>query len=481
MLVSKIFAGIDVQTNALSPDTDIPAITCDSRKAEQGGILVCITGTAVDGHDFAAKAIENGVAAVVVERDLGLPRQIIVSSTRLAWAQMSANWFSHPADKLHLIGITGTNGKTTTACLIKSILTDAGYKVGLVGTIQNMIGERVLPAARTTPDPYDLQSLFALMVAEGCDYCVMEVSSHALDQDRVAGCTFDAAVFSNLTQDHLDYHGTMENYMLAKKRLFSMCRVAILNADDKWSEQLSNGLTCPIMWYSTEKDTADFTAKNIRYRPDGVRFELVHDTDIDRIHLHIPGHFSVYNGMAAAACAIAIGIPFDKTVASLCAAQGVKGRAEIVPTGKDFTVVIDYAHTPDGLENICQTLKDCCKGRLITVFGCGGDRDRTKRPQMGEIAARIADIAVVTSDNPRTENPAAIIEDILGGMQKSKKPLHVIENRIEAIHFAIHLAQPDDTVLLAGKGHETYQILKDGVIHLDEREVVAEALATLNS
>ena len=480
MLLCKLFAGMDVSLQAFAPTTTVSAITCDSRKVEPGAVFVCINGTAVDGHRFAADAVEAGVAAVVVERDMGLPRQILVPSARLAWAQLSANWFGHPADRLHLVGVTGTNGKTTTVCLLKAILEAAGHTVGLIGTIQNMIGDRVLPAARTTPDTYELQSLFALMVAEGCDYCVMEVASHALDQERVAGCTFDAAVFTNLTQDHLDYHGTMENYLAAKKRLFTISRHAIVNSDDAWAKSLCEGLTCPVVRYSITDDTAAFTAKNICYQPDGVRFELVADTRINRIHLHIPGRFSVYNGMAAAACAITLGVPLELVAETLSHATGVKGRAEIVPTGRDFTVVIDYAHTPDGLDNICQTLKECCPGRLITVFGCGGDRDRTKRPKMGAIAARLSDVAVVTSDNPRTENPTAIIEEILSGMQNSKTPIQVIENRIEAIHWAIQHARAGDTVLLAGKGHETYQILATGTIHLDEREVVADALGTLS-
>lgn len=477
MKLSDVLQGIQIIGNTLPLDTEITSITCDSRKVEAGTLFVCISGTAVDGHAFAADALEKGAAGIVAERDLGLPAQILVPASRPAWAQLSANWFGHPADKLHLVGVTGTNGKTTTVCLLKSILEAAGHKVGLLGTIQNMIGDRVIPTSHTTPDTYEMQSLFALMVAEGCEYCVMEVSSHALDQDRVGGCTFDAAVFTNLTQDHLDYHVTMENYMHAKKKLFSISKCGIINADDPWAEKLSEGLTCPLAFYSAKQNDAAFVAKNICHKPDGVRFELIGDDRIGRVHLHIPGQFSVYNGMAAAACAVSLGIPFDTVVDALSAAAGVKGRAEIVPTGRDFTVVIDYAHTPDGLKNICQTMKECCAGRLITVFGCGGDRDRTKRPKMGAIAAEWSDVAVVTSDNPRSEEPAAIIQDVLEGMQQSKTPIQVIENRIDAIHWAIANARAGDTVLLAGKGHETYQILSTGVIHLDEREIVADALA----
>lgn len=466
-----------MHTGAAVTGTDeVAGITCDSRKVKPGWVFVCICGTASDGHAFAEKALADGALAVVVQRDLGLEHQILVESTRHAWAMMCANWFGWPSRQLHLLGITGTNGKTSVTYMLKSVLESCGYKVGLVGTIQNMIGERVLPSGHTTPDPYDLQSMFSLMVAEGCQYAVMEVSSHALDQGRVDGCHFDAAVFTNLTQDHLDYHGTMENYLAAKKKLFTMCDRGVVNWDDPASARIREGVDCPFVTFSATQDAADYTARNIHKRPDGVDFELVGTGDIDRVRLPIPGDFSVYNAMAAAACALAIGLPFDKVVAALCSCKGVKGRAEIVPTGRDFTIVIDYAHTPDGLLNICRTLKECAAGRLVVLFGCGGDRDRGKRPKMGAIAAQYADFCVVTSDNPRTEEPGAIIDEIVAGMPKDAA-YTVVENRVEAIHWAIDHAQPGDTILLAGKGHETYQVLKSGLIHLDEREVIADALA----
>lgn len=465
------YTGADV-----SIQETVAGITCDSRKVKPGWVFVCICGTASDGHAFAEKALEAGAVAVVVQRDLGLSQQILVESTRHAWAMMCANWFGWPSRQLHLIGITGTNGKTTVSYMLKAVLEYCGYKTGLVGTIQNLIGDRVLPSGHTTPDPYDLQSMFSLMVAEGCRYAVMEVSSHALDQGRVDGCHFDAAVFTNLTQDHLDYHKTMDNYLAAKKRLFTMCDKAIVNLDDPFVDRLREGLSCPVTSYSVGRDEADYTARNIHKRPDGVDFELVGTGQIDRVRLPIPGSFSVYNAMAAAACSLAIDLPFDKIVAALSACSGVKGRAEIVPTGRDFTIVIDYAHTPDGLLNICRTLKECAAGRLVVLFGCGGDRDKGKRPKMGAIAASYADFCVVTSDNPRTEEPHAIINDILAGMPKTAA-YTVVENRVEAICWAIEHAQPGDTILLAGKGHETYQVLKDGLIHLDEREVIADALA----
>ena len=477
MKLKDLLKNTGLQSEVMPADTEITAITCDSRRVEPGCLFVCIPGTAVDGHRFAADAEQAGAAAIVVERDLGLRTQLMTDCSRRTWAEICANWFGRPAEKLHMIGVTGTNGKTTTTTLIKSMLEYAGHKVGLIGTIQNLIGDRPLPAAHTTPDSYDLQSLLALMVMEGCDYCVMEVSSHALDQQRVAGCTFDIGVFTNLTQDHLDYHKTMENYMEAKKRLFSMCRIGIVNADDPWASRITDGVPCAIQTFSVENDEADHVARNLRQKADGVDFELFGTGRIGRVKLGIPGRFSVYNGLAAAATCFAAGMPFEQVVESLSAAKGVKGRAEVVPTDRDFTVIIDFAHTPDGLDNICSTLKETVSGRLVTLFGCGGDRDKGKRPKMAAMAAKWSDFLIVTSDNPRTEEPHAIIEDILVGLEGSTTPYTVIDNRVEAIRWAIANAQPGDTILLAGKGHETQQILKNETIHLDEREIVAEALS----
>ncbi len=480
MKLIELLRGTGIVLQTIDGNREITGITCDSRRIEKDGLFVCIAGTAMDGHRFAAEAEKAGAAAILVQRDLGLRTQLMVADTRRAWAQLCANWFGNPAEKLHLIGVTGTNGKTTTTSLIKSMLEYAGHKVGLIGTVQNMIGERVLPAGHTTPDSYDMQSMFQLMVAEGCDYCVMEISSHALDQQRAAGCVFDVGAFINLTQDHLDYHGTMENYMAAKKKLFSMAKVGVFNIDDRWAQPMMEGVPCETLTFAVKDSAADFVAHNIRYRADGVSFELVGTGAIGRVKLAIPGQFSVYNGLTAATVCLALGMPFTQVVAALSAAVGVKGRAEVVPTGRDFTVVIDYAHTPDGLDNICRTLKECCAGRLVTLFGCGGDRDKTKRPQMGKIAADLSDFVLVTSDNPRTEDPTAIIADILVGLEGTKTPYKVMENRVEAIHWTIAHAQAGDTILLAGKGHETYQILRSGTIHLDEREVVAEALGGLS-
>lgn len=458
--------------------TEIGGITCDSRQVKQGFAFVCIKGAKSDGHDFAEKALENGAAVVIAERDLGLSNQIVVPDTHAAYADMCAKWFGNPADSLKLLGVTGTNGKTSVTYMMKKILEKAGHKVGLIGTIQNMIGDEIIAAHNTTPNAYELNSLFALMKAKGCTYVIMEVSSHALDQSRVYRLDFEAAMFTNLTQDHLDYHITMENYLAAKKKLFHMCKTAVINSDDPYSGELMKGLDCKIATYSLG-DSSTYSAKGVNYRPASVEYEFVSDSEIGHIKVNTGGKFTVYNSLCATACAVEIGIPLATAASALNELHGVKGRAESVPTGRDFTVIIDYAHTPDGLKNILSTFRECKKNRLIAVFGCGGDRDKTKRPIMGNIAAHFSDYAIVTSDNPRTENPSAIIEDILEGMKGATIPVKVIENRTEAIKFAVSIARKDDIIVLAGKGHETYQILNTGTIHLDEREVVAEALEEL--
>ncbi|MBQ3817097.1 MAG: UDP-N-acetylmuramoyl-L-alanyl-D-glutamate--2,6-diaminopimelate ligase [Clostridia bacterium] len=458
---------------------DVKGITCDSREVKEGYVFVCINGTACDGHIFAAKAIESGAAVIISERDLGIENQIIVEDTRTAYSAMCANWFDNPAKSLKLIGVTGTNGKTSVTYMLKQIIETAGYKVGLIGTIQNMIGDEIVASHNTTPNAYELNSLFALMKAKGCTYAIMEVSSHALHQDRVYNLDFEIGIFTNLTQDHLDYHKTMENYLAAKKKLFYMCKTAVINADDEYAPELMKGLDCRIVTYSLGNNST-YSAKGINYKPASVDYELVSNNMINHISVKTGGKFTVYNSMCAAVAALEAGIPIDAVTKGISSLKGVKGRAESVPTGRNYTIIIDYAHTPDGLKNILSTFKECEKNRLIVLFGCGGDRDKTKRPIMGNIAAHNSDFAIVTSDNPRTEDPQAIIDDILVGMEDTKTPYKVIPNRIEAIKFAVSIAKENDIIVLAGKGHETYQILKEGTIHLDEREVVAEALSELN-
>lgn len=456
----------------------ITGITSDSREIKDGYAFVCIKGVADDGHKYAFDAASKGAAVVITERKMNVDNELVVSDTRELYANMCAKWFGNPADSLKLIGVTGTNGKTSITYMLKSILEHLGFKVGLIGTIQNMIGDEIIETKNTTPGVYELNRLFAQMKDKCCQYVVMEVSSHALDQKRVYNLTFDAAIFTNLTQDHLDYHITMENYLAAKKRLFSMCKTAIVNSDDEYCEKLIEGLDCKVVSYSLSDDST-YSAKAIKYSPTSVEYELVSNNILNHIKFNTGGKFSVYNSMCAAVTAIELGLPIGKISEAIESIKGIKGRAESVPTGRDFSVIIDYAHTPDGLKNILKTFRDCEKNRVIALFGCGGDRDKTKRPIMGSIAVRYADYVIVTSDNPRSEDPDEIIKDILVGADGTKTPVKVITNRIDAIKYAISIAQPKDIVVLAGKGHETYQILNTGTIHLDEREVVFEALSEL--
>ena len=458
---------------------EITGITCNSLNVREGFAFVCINGTKTDGHKYAAQAVESGAAVIIAEKDTGVENQIIVDDTHKAFFDISAAWFGHPADKMKIVGVTGTNGKTSVTYMIKNILEKAGYKTGIIGTIQNMIGKDSIPSKNTTPDAYELNSLFSLMEKSGCQYVIMEVSSHALDQKRVCDITFEAAMFTNLTQDHLDYHITMENYFAAKKKLFQMCKTAIINIDDEYGKRLVAETDCKCITYSAKTDSATFTARDVKYFPDCISYNFTGYNLIKKIKVNTGGQFTVYNSLCAICCAIELGISIDVISDALLQMKGVKGRAESVPTGKDFTVIIDYAHTPDGLKNILKTFRECQHNRLTVLFGCGGDRDKTKRPKMGAIAVSFADNVIVTSDNPRSENPTAIINDILEGMKGTKKPYTVIENRIEAIKFAIANAQKGDIIVLAGKGHETYQILNTGTIHLDEREVVRDALATI--
>ncbi len=477
MKLSEILKGIKVKNDFA--DKEVLDVTQDSRLVKKGSLFVCVKGSAFDGHSVASQMLENGAAAVVVERDLGLESQILVDNSREVFSPICSNFFGNPADKLKLIGITGTNGKTTTSFLIKQILEYMGKKVGLIGTVQNMIGDEVYPAKYTTPDPYELQKLFSMMVKADCEYCVMEVSSQALAQGRVSGLRFTLGAFTNLTQDHLDYHKTWDNYFAAKKRLFENCSIAVTNADDEYGLKIiEDAKLDKVVTYAVNTNNASYVAKNVKFKPGGVEYELVGD-NIGRCSCPIPGRFSVYNSLCACVCALALGIDFDSVLSAISKSKGVKGRIEVVPTDKDFTIIIDYAHSPDGLENIISSLREIANGRVVTLFGCGGDRDKTKRPKMGRIASELSDFCIVTSDNPRSENPSAIIDDILVGMQGIDTPYVVVEQRRDAIEYAIKNAQKDDIILLAGKGHETYQILNDSTIHFDEREVVADILSAL--
>jgi UDP-N-acetylmuramoyl-L-alanyl-D-glutamate--2,6-diaminopimelate ligase len=458
-------------------NAEISGIAYDSRRVKPGDLFVCIKGFKVDGHEFISQAIGQGAAAVIVEKeveDAKVPL-IKVKNSRRALALISAAFFSNPSSKFKLIGVTGTNGKTTTTYLIKTILEQGGSKVGLIGTNQNMIGDKVLPAERTTPESLELQQLFSDMVKEKVDYVVMEVSSHSLELNRVDGCNFEIGIFTNITQDHLDFHVTMENYLKAKTTLFKRCKKGIINVDDSSSEYILNNGTCEMITFGIDKE-ADIHAKDIEISEKGVKFDVDTPYGSKFIELGIPGRFSVYNALGSIGACLALGISLEQIQQGLKQAKGVPGRAQIVETGKDFTVLIDYAHTPDGLENILNTVNGFAKGRVVTLFGCGGDRDKTKRPIMGEIAGKLSDFCIITSDNPRTEDPLQILNHIEEGIKKTDCSYVVIENRFEAIKYALENAKKDDVIVLAGKGHETYQILKDRVIHFDEKEIVESIL-----
>ncbi len=474
MLISSILKGIEYKKSFA--DREATFITEDSRKASEGCVFVCVKGARFDGADKAREALDKGAVLLVAERDLQLPNQIIVKDARYAQSIMCRNFFKNPAKRLKLIGVTGTNGKTTTAFLIKECLELMGVKAGLIGTVKNMSGDREFPSVLTTPESFELYGLLREMADDGCKYCVMEVSSQALSQERTAGLHFDAGIFTNLTRDHLDYHGTMENYALAKSKLFENCSLSILNYDDDRSPFMAARSSGRFVMYSVGDDGADYTAKSIRYNPESVEYELVATGYAERVKVNIPGEFTVYNSMAAAVTLIELGFDFSKTAFVLSLCKGVKGRIEVVPTKTDYTVIIDYAHTPDGLLNIISSLRKIVNGRIITLFGCGGDRDKTKRPLMGAIASELSDVIVVTSDNPRSEDPDKIIEDILKGVKADKAKKIVITDRTKAIRAALNEAKEGDCVVLCGKGHETYQILKDGKIHFDEREIVKSIL-----
>ncbi|WP_298484034.1 UDP-N-acetylmuramoyl-L-alanyl-D-glutamate--2,6-diaminopimelate ligase [uncultured Ruminococcus sp.] len=468
-----------LENNAVTslPDQEITGLTDDSRKIQPGMVFACIRGEHFDGHNAAAEMLERGAAAVLVDHDLGLgDRQILTEDTRALYGKLCAAWFGHPERKMHFVGVTGTNGKTTITNLIKHILTKNGHTVGLIGTIQNEIGSQVVHTDNTTPFVYDLMALYRKMADAGCDYVVMEVSSFGLVQQRIGDTHFDAAVFTNLTQDHLDYHGTMEQYYQAKKLLFFRCDQAVIDTDDSYGERLFGEIACPGISYGSSNQ-ADFYADAIKLRADGTSFWLCCGGKSYPVNLHLTGMFNVSNALAAVAACHALGMPLGRILSALETCTGVRGRCEVIPTDRDFTVICDYAHTPDAVENILRSVKEYTKGRLICLFGCGGNRDATKRPKMAQAAAKYADFLMVTSDNPRDEDPEAIIADILTGLEGSEVPYEVVVDRKEAILRSMQLAQPGDVIVLAGKGHEDYQVLPGGVhIHMDEREIVRECL-----
>lgn len=477
MKLAELLRDIEVVESHASPELEIADVAYDSRQVTKGAAFVAIRGFESDGHKYIPQAAEKGASCVICEEKpaLDVP-YVVVRDSRLALAVASKNLFGDPGGEMVMLGVTGTNGKTTTTYLIKHLLEQKkGATVGLIGTNGNMIGSDFLPTERTTPESYELQKLLREMADAGCTHVIMEVSSHSLVLHRVAGLHFAVGIFTNLTQDHLDFHKTMAEYARAKSLLFDMCDRAVINLDDEWSEYMLEHCSCPALTFS-EGERGDLTARDIELASSGVSFTAGYEGRCERVRLGIPGLFSVYNALGVMGCGLSLGIDLADCADSLASAKGVKGRVEVVPTDGDYTILIDYAHTPDALENVLKSMRRVTKGRLVALFGCGGDRDRTKRPIMGRIAAENADFVVVTSDNPRTENPEAIIADIVAGMEGSSTPREVITGRPEAIEWAIEHHQPGDVIVLAGKGHEDYQIVGHEKHHMDEREIVADIL-----
>ena len=476
MKLKDLLQGVTVYSATANMDTEITDVVYDSRKVTPGCLFVAVTGFVSDGNRYISKALESGAVAVVtaVQPQEEIP-YVLVESDRLALAQIGANLYGRPADAMKIIGITGTNGKTSATLLLKHILEKTlGAKVGLIGTMATIIGDQAIPAERTTPESLDLQATFAGMRSAGCEYVIMEVSSHAIALERVGGVAFEVCAFTNLTEDHLDFHKTMENYCDTKAELFLRCQKAVMNQDDSWFTRISANVSCPMLTTAVS-GKGDLTARDLNLRSDGVEFTAVYQNQQTPVQLPIPGKFTVYNALTVLGIALQLGVDLNAAAKALASAQGVKGRVEVVPTpGKPYTVLIDYAHTPDGLENVLSSVRGYCKGRLIAVFGCGGDRDPIKRPIMGKIGADLADIAIITSDNPRTEAPMAIIEDIVKGIDKDNYT--VIENRPAAIAYAMDIGEEDDIIVLAGKGHETYQEICGVKYPMDEREIVAAHL-----
>lgn len=477
-----------------SGDIEITAMETDSRAAQAGSLFICLPGHTVDGHDFAPQAAERGASAFVVERELPhiAAPQLIVGSSRHAMAVLADYFYKQPSSSLHLIGVTGTNGKTTTTYLIEQILNDQQKPAGVIGTVERRYAGITEPMSGTTPEALQLQRYLAEMRDAGTQYCALEVSSHALEQGRVKGCRFRTAIFTNLTQDHLDYHGTMERYAEAKGLFFSRLgnvyasdeaerSYAVLNADDPASEAFAKGTAADTILYGIDHE-ADVRASRIQITAQGTSFHVDTFAGSADITLKMVGKFNVYNALAAISAALIEGIAIEQIKASLEKMAGVPGRVESVSVGQNFAVIVDYAHTPDGLDNVLRAVKELAPPRIICVFGCGGDRDRTKRPIMGAIAAKYSDYAIITSDNPRTEDPELILRDVeagllQGGVDKSRYELLV--DRHAAIEKAVEMASPGDVVLIAGKGHETYQII-GGVTHpFDDRLVAKEAIRGL--
>lgn len=493
-LLSQLLEKIDAVEVSGATDRVIQDVSYDSRAVVKDTLFICLDGARVDGHSYARKAVEAGATAILAQKEVDVPDGITVIrvvDTHAAMQVLVPYFFDYPARKLRMIGVTGTNGKTTSTYVLRSILRKAGYRVGVIGTIQIMIEDEVLPINNTTPDVVDLQKVLVRMVDAKIDYVIMEVSSHALALNRVAGCDFNVAMFTNLTQDHLDFHKTLEQYALAKADLFARLasvenckpnRAAVINLDDKAAKvMLDAAQGVKTITYGIHSD-ADVRATDIRVTGSGTSFKIVGTYGEQKLDLRITGIFNVYNVLGTICAALSENVSWETIITSLESFTSVAGRFELIDGGQAFPIIVDYAHTPDGLENILNTAKEFAKGRIIVVFGCGGDRDRTKRPIMGRIAATLGDVVIATSDNPRTEDPDKILDDVEAGILEvldANTQYEKIADRRSAIERAITMAQPDDVVMIAGKGHETYQILNTGTIHFDDREVARDVVKGL--
>jgi UDP-N-acetylmuramoyl-L-alanyl-D-glutamate--2,6-diaminopimelate ligase len=493
VLLSRLGAAAGVPH--VGRDVEISGIAYDSRRVGPGQLFAAIRGRQLDGHEFIAGAMNRGCAGLLVERAGCVPGDVpylLAPDTRRAMALAAVALYGHPTGALRLCGVTGTNGKTTTTFMVRHLLRGAGIKTGLLGTVQVLVGDTPVAAGLTTPESPDLQEIMARMVREGCRAAAMEVSSIGLELERVTGCEFDTAVFTNLTQDHLDLHGTMENYREAKARLFAELghpvlplvkagpRAAIINADDPSGAYLAGKCRVPVITYGLQPGVA-IRATGVQLGPAGSKFSLESPPGTRRVHQPLGALFNVYNALAASAVALHEGVSLDRVVEGLETMKGVPGRFEMVQGGQEYAVIVDYAHTPDALENVLRAARRVVGGKVIVVFGCGGDRDSGKRPRMGEVAGRLADWVVVTSDNPRSEDPGAILSEIAAGLQ-GQTTAYVLEvDRARAIALALARARPGDAVVIAGKGHETYQVFKDKTIDFDDRAVALALLREVKS
>lgn len=467
-------------------NVEISHLTIDSRKVKKGSMYGAIKGFNVDGHKFIKNCIENGASLIVCEdlEDFCIDDNVAilqVENTRKALAIIAKNFYNNPTKNINLIGVTGTNGKTSTTYFLEQILLEYKKTVGIIGTIEIRENGKKMEfdfSTSTTPDTIELNELFSTMVSDNIDNIVMEVSSHALELHKVEGCNFNIGIFTNLTQDHLDMHKSMENYLNAKSKLFSMCKIGIINIDDKYAQDIIKNASCKVFTYSIEKES-DLQAINIQYFMDRVAFDVKINDKIENFILNIPGRFSVYNALSVIGACLMQNIPIDIIKEGIKNIKGVPGRIQTIPNNKGFNVIVDYAHTPDGLDNIIRAVREFTKGRVITIFGCGGDRDRKKRPIMGEISANLSDYTIITSDNPRSEVPESIIDEIETGIKPITNNYEKITGRREAIYRGVSIAKANDSIIIAGKGHEDYEIFADKTIHFDDTEVAKEALEDL--